>query len=77
LPALVQGPEVDCPSLSGIRPSRFNRQKCRYAGLDDQSEVHRSITLIDEIISRSPEYLFHGTTTLFYWRNSFTSSAPP
>jgi hypothetical protein len=68
---------VDCPTFSGIRPSRSNRKKCRYDGLDDQSQVHRSIKSTEEINPRSPEYLFHGTTTLYYWRNPFASLSIP
>jgi hypothetical protein len=64
---------VDCPTFPGIRPSGSNRKKCRYDGLDDQSQVHRSIKSTDEIMPRSPEYLFHGTTALSYWRNPFMS----
>ena len=68
---------MDCPTPSGISPSRSNRKKCRYHRLDDQPEVHRSIKPTDEIIPRSPEYLFHGTTTLYYWRNPFASLSIP
>jgi hypothetical protein len=38
---------VDCPTFSGIRPSRSNGKKCRYDGLDDQSQVQRAIKPTD------------------------------
>src|SRR5439155_12769215 len=64
-----KGPKEDRPTFTGIRPSRSNRKKCRNNGLDDQPEAHRSIYPIEKIIPRLPECLFHGTTTLCYWRN--------
>ena len=64
-----KGPKEDRPTFTGIRPSRSNRKKCRNNGLDDQPEAHRSIYPTEEIIPRLPECLFHGTTTLCYWRN--------